>query len=328
MSPRGRPRKNKEVKRRAVKVRLCERMHSGKIVEPYRIMEGVIATERKDLVHLKIGIAWHVGWRPDADGVRTHGKCAKRSELDRSLDGYDAIIILNEKSWLAFGESDKLRLITHELEHIQIAADKNGEPLIDDKGRQVIRMKRHDVGDFASIIQKFGLPPCLTDIQIADADRPLLKLAEQKNMATAAPKDAQPAKNKPAEPECLALKFSGLRGCKAMITLKWADGYWYAGWWIQLGNQSQEVAPENTPARSSRVEALQAGKGGLDIWLEELAISGSADAKRAMGKRRDMMREQINQQLDPLLNQMEEEFAEDGPENKGKDADADEDKEI
>lgn len=176
---------SKEPKRKAVKVRLAPREHAGQVTEPYRIMEAIIESDRQDLKDVRIGIAWHTGWRPDADGVRTHGKCIKRTDLDRSLDTYDVMIVLNEQSWKGFDDAGKQRLIFHELEHAQVARDKNGEPLIDDKNRIVIRMKRHNVADFADVIERFGLPPCLQDVDIADGDRPLLKFAEQKAKSAA-----------------------------------------------------------------------------------------------------------------------------------------------
>jgi hypothetical protein len=333
MSPRGKPRKDRGPKRKAVKIRLCERMHAGKIVEAYRIMEAIIATDRKDLAHLKIGIAWHTGWRQDADGVKTHGKCLKRSDLDRSLDGYDAMIVLNEKSWLAFGEEDKLRLITHELEHIQIASDKNGEPLIDDKGRQVIRLRRHDVADFACIIARFGLPPCLSDVQIHDADRPLLQFAEAKDRVTAetnlpaGPGEPGQAKKdawRTSFGEQIALKFKGLRGCKCIITVRQEipGGLWRAAYSAELGNITASEVIQTAPPVADRALAIRSAMRAAIVWLEGIAITGRADFKRAFAARRDQMKEQIEEQIEKLAGPQPESFTEDEP-----DTDADENEE-
>lgn len=327
MSPRGRPRKDKECKRRAVKIRLAQRMNAGKVTEPYQIMEEIIATDRKDLVAVKIGIAWHTGWRPDADNVRTHGKCQKRSDLDRSLDTYDAIIILSETSWLAFTGSDKVRLITHELEHIQLASDKNGEPLIDDKGRQVIRMKRHDVADFASIIQKFGLPPCLSDVQIADADRPLFKLAEEKvgspTTATNVP-EGGPEHGKHTAFEC---KFKGLRGCKCHVEILGRPDGWRAGYSAKLGNfagsygRAAQVLP--VPMRSTAIEGVLRA---IIFWLDSIVVTGTGDAKRSLTARRDLMKEQITDQINNLIGDSVP-FAED-PEPGSNESDEEDDDEV
>jgi len=297
MSPQGRPRTKKEPKRKAVKVRLCAREHAGKVTEPWRIMEAIVAGERKDLDGLKIGIAWHAGWRPDADGVRTNGKCVKRSDLDRSLDGYDAMIILNEQSWGAFSDNDKYRLLAHELEHIQIASDKNGEPLIDDKGRPVIRLKRHDVSDFASIIKRFGPPPCLTDVDIADADRPLLKLAEEKD-------DVGPQRDLREE---IPLKFTGLRAAKASLTVtRTADG-WRAGYSLQLGNLEHRELPEDTLTKNDRPFAIRRAIKKMVRWLEDVEPTGNAAARRSLTRRLTQMCEQIETQGRHLIRDLVDE---------------------
>jgi hypothetical protein len=311
----GRHKIDREPKRKAVKVRLCERLHSGKVVEPYRIMEEIVAGDRQDLADIKIGIAWHTGWRPDADGVRTFGKCAKRGDLDRAMNGFDFLIILNEQAWGAFSDDRKRRLIYHELEHAQVCRDKNGAPMFNDKSRVVTRVKKHDVGDFRCVIEKFGLPENLTDIQIADSDRPLLAFAEAKQKTPKSEKAAagetacvkvSPGLMGPDTTEERKLKFKGLKGCKGLVSLRCKEGQWYGGYALHLGNLSIEEAPTDTQACSSRVEALQAAQTALDIWLTDLIVTGTADAKRAMLARRDMMREQLDQQLDPILNAAEE----------------------
>jgi hypothetical protein len=259
----------KEPKRKAVKVRLAPRMHAGQVTEPYRIMEAIIASDREDLADVKIGLAWHTGWRPDADGVRTHGKCVKRTDLDRSLDSYDVMILLNEQSWKAFDETSKQRLLFHELEHAQIARDKNGQPLIDDKGRVVIRMKRHDVADFADVIERFGLPPCLQDVDIADSDRPLLKLAEQK--AENADEwtyvvDADGFVTNPTEEPIIVPDF-----LKAEVKLLFAciDDIWYYGYEIK-----------GRVGRSRRVRTLLTdGWAELAACLHDLSTTIKEDLK-------------------------------------------------
>ena len=100
--------------------------------------------------------------------------------------------------------------------------------------------------------------------------------------------------------------FQGLKGCKGIISLQCKDRQWYGGYALQLGNLSIEESPENTRSCSSRVEALQAAKTSLDIWLNDLIVTGTADAKRSMLARRDTMRKQLDQQLDPILDAAKE----------------------
>jgi hypothetical protein len=293
----GRHKIDREPRRKAVKLRIAPRESSGKVTEPYQIMEKVLATDRQDLAGVNIAIAWHTGWRPDADGVRIHGKAVKHSELEHDRSGFDWTLELSEPVWKALSERDKLRLIMHELAHIHIASDKNGTPWLDDKNRVVTRTSKHDVADFKSIIQKFGLPENLQECDIADGDRPLLKLAKAKQETT---KAAECDGVGPGWP--IKLKFQGLKGCKGSIDPVCQNGRWYAGYELQLGNLSIEEFPFDSHPQSSRMEALRAAKDSLHIWLVGLIFTGTANAKRAMQVRRDMMWEQLDQQLDAVLN--------------------------
>lgn len=179
----GRP-KGSGKKRKAVLVKFIERRieTNQKVTEPYRIMEGIIKTRRADLKDVKIGIAWRLGWRPDADGRRILGQCRKRGDLDRELDEWDFIILLNEDAWPTFSEKQKERLIFHELGHAQVSVDTNGEPKRDDRGRLVCRIRKHDIQDFRDVVEIYGWEEDLQDLAergIADAQRPLLAIAEQ-----------------------------------------------------------------------------------------------------------------------------------------------------
>jgi len=176
MAKRGR--KSKGKKRKAVKVQFIERVHVGKVVECYAIAEQIITEQRTDLKNITIGFAWHSGWRPDADGLLKLGCCKKRAELDRELDKYDFVILLNKDAWKTFEAKHKMRLIFHELEHAQICLDKNGEPMKDERGRFVCRIRKHDFEEFRSVLAQYGLDDDLSKIAkagINDADRPLLQ---------------------------------------------------------------------------------------------------------------------------------------------------------
>jgi hypothetical protein len=180
----GRP-KGSGKKRKAVLVKFIVRRTeaNGKITEPYRIMEEIIKTRRADLKDVKIGIAWRLGWRPDADGRRTLGQCRKRGDLDRELDAWDFIIMLNEDAWPTFNDKQKERLIFHELGHAQVAVDTSGQPKRDDRGRLVCRIRKHDIQDFRDVVEIYGWEEDLQDLAergIADASRPLLAEAERK----------------------------------------------------------------------------------------------------------------------------------------------------
>ena len=182
----SRPRKVKtEKKRRRVTVQFIAPAHAGKRVECYAICDKLIANERADLKPLKIGFAWRLGWRADPDGFLPLGKCRKRGDLDRELDEYDFIILLNKEAWPVLEAKQKERLIFHELEHAQLSLDSNGDPKKDDRGRFVCRVRKHDIEEFRSVIEKYGMNEDLSKLALAaihDAERPLLAAANNKGM--------------------------------------------------------------------------------------------------------------------------------------------------
>lgn len=173
---------DQEKKRKRVTVELAPRQHTGKTTEPYKIMDALIKSERADLKVLNLAILWRSGWHPDADGVLRLGQFRKRSDLDRALGDYDGAILLNREAWEVMDPKHKERLIFHELEHCQLCIDKNGENVKDDKGRYVVRTRRHDREEFLSVIRRYGADEDLSAVvqaALADAQRPLLKEMEK-----------------------------------------------------------------------------------------------------------------------------------------------------
>ncbi len=298
----GRRRKTaleKAPKRKAVKISIIPPRHAGRETEPYQFMHERIESCRKDLSDVKIGLAWHAGWRPDADGVRTHGKAIKRTDLDRSLDGFDAIIELNRQSWQAFDEKAKRRLIAHELEHIQVTRDRNGEVLLDDKNRVVIRIRKHNIADFDNIIREFGVAMMPTETEIADADRPLLKLGESKPTPAADPvpfeEDPAPADPAAAAPVPAPASADGVIrirvkskkiGLDATIALQFRGDGWRMGYAIDAGHKTAALALDTaTVVYPTSAAAAAGGAKELVAWLqvlytkEEYAYAGTAQAR-------------------------------------------------
>ncbi len=174
----------KEKKRKKVTVRLLKREHAGEVTEPYRIMEELIAKTHTHLADASIVIAWRKGWRPDADNHVRLGQCRKRGDLDRELDKFDFVILINEEYWAGLNDDHKRALIDHELCHAQIVYDSDGEPKRDDRNRLVCRIRKHDVEEFRDVVQRHGLYTAdlaeIAKAAINDAQRPLLKAAEAK----------------------------------------------------------------------------------------------------------------------------------------------------
>jgi hypothetical protein len=177
-------------KRKKVTVQLLKRMHAGEVTEPYKIMEELVAKKRADMKDLKLAIAWRIGWRPDANNILTLGRCRKRGDLDRELDSFDFVILLNREAWGTLGAKEKQALIYHELCHAQVTYDSDGNPKRDDRDRIVCRTRKHDLEEFRAVVEEYG---CYTrdlaavaQAAINDANRPLLAEAAKNGQAVAA----------------------------------------------------------------------------------------------------------------------------------------------
>lgn len=299
----------KTPKRKAVKISIVSRMHAGRMTEPYQIMEERISSHRKDLEGVKIGIAWHEGWRPDADGMQTHGKAIKRTDLDRSLDGYDAIIEINKKSWAAFDDKQKRRLIAHELEHIQIAKDRNGTDVYDDKDRIVLRMKRHNIADFKSILDEFGTEIEPTAEEIADADRPLLQMGDKKTGNDGPPEgeggevpfSEDPLPEGKSEinvatgvPDVIRIPIKVKKmSLDAWIDVEQADGqpgHWDMRWSI-VGGRKEAAGLKGDFATTQA--AVEAGCKAIVEWLDSLSEGEYAFAGAAQKRVKDAVKKWI-----------------------------------
>lgn len=172
----------KPKKRKKVTVQLIKEKHAGETTEPYRLLSEIRSKEHAHLADAKIGMAWRLGWRSDTDGHLRLGQLKKRSDLDRELDGFDFIILLNKEAWPTLNDKQKRALVDHELCHAQLAYDSDGEPKKDDRGRLVCRIRKHDVEEFRCIVDRHGIwtqdLAAIAKAGINDAKRPLLGVAE------------------------------------------------------------------------------------------------------------------------------------------------------
>ena len=175
----------KPPKRKKVTVELLGRKHAGKVTEAYRIMEELIENHHSHLKDAKIVIAWRFGWRPDADGRLCLGSAKKGSDLDRSMHGYDFVVLLNHEAWNKGGLDDKghQAVLDHQLCHCQVAVDTNGEPKADEKGRTCYRLRKHDIEEYLDVVNRHGLHThelaAVAQAGINDFERPLLAVAEK-----------------------------------------------------------------------------------------------------------------------------------------------------
>lgn len=127
--------------------------------EPYKIMAALRREFHPDIKDAKIAIAWMVGNKRDADGHLILGKCVKASDLQRELVEWDFVILLNREVWQSqeWNIERKKALMDHELQHADVAVDREGNVKKDAKGRIMYRIRRHDIEEFHAIARRHGV---------------------------------------------------------------------------------------------------------------------------------------------------------------------------
>jgi hypothetical protein len=124
--------------------------------EPYTILDRLIGACCDDLVELRIALAYKHGWTVNRDGQLKAGKCCKPNEVSRSLMDYDVVILINDELWPLLDAQQKEELIFHELQHVVVELDGNGDEKRDEKGRLVIRMRHCDIEEFRAVRARYG----------------------------------------------------------------------------------------------------------------------------------------------------------------------------
>ena len=91
-------------------------------------------------------------------GYPAAGIC-KINSLEQRVRGLgDVTILLDGDEWPHWSEKRQKAVIQHELEHVVIQRDKEGQVKADDIGRPKIKLKNHDweCGGFANIAKEYG----------------------------------------------------------------------------------------------------------------------------------------------------------------------------
>jgi len=169
-----------EERRKKTTLRKVERKHAGKITQPYRILEGLIADvgQFRPLDKAKIIIVWKSGWKPTKDDILKHAQIRKLSELEREIwgDEYDLCMLLHRELWQSgrFTDEQREQDVFHELCHVTAEIDdKTGEQKKDDRGRLCWRLRNHPIQRFPEEIERYGLEAVLhldEDAKAAAAD--------------------------------------------------------------------------------------------------------------------------------------------------------------
>jgi len=89
-------------------------------------------------------------------------------------------------------------------------------------------------------------------------------------------------------------KAKGLKQASATLTLQTDGGFWRCGYAARLGHFTTENPAADAYGHATRALCLENTHAELLQWLDGLEITGKADARRSMEKRRDSMREQLD----------------------------------
>lgn len=108
------------------------------------------------LVPARIAVAFVRGKRPDPDGHLWLGSMKRVGLLDRELHGNDWILRLNGDAWDAADARRREALVHHELCHAAPVVDDNGTQATE-AGRLKWRVRRHDVEEFVSVVERYGI---------------------------------------------------------------------------------------------------------------------------------------------------------------------------
>lgn len=128
----------------------------------YVRLARLVDAHHEDLTQARIALVWHLGWKPDVDGRVTLSTTRRVGDLERELRGdftcYDFVVLLNRKWWtdpLTTSAHRDARL-DHALCHARPKFDQAGEPEVDERGRNVYRLRDEDVIEFSEIIKRHG----------------------------------------------------------------------------------------------------------------------------------------------------------------------------
>ena len=125
----------------------------------YLTAEKLILEHHPDLVEAKVVLLYNTAWSVDPGGRVVLGKCKIASAADRALVGeVDVIVTLNAAFWFDEQTSSEQReaLLDHELCHAHLQYDGEGEPVQDELGRLVFKLRHHDVEEFEDVIKRHG----------------------------------------------------------------------------------------------------------------------------------------------------------------------------
>lgn len=132
----------------------------GMVPEPYKILQEVRDKHHGDTKEARIALAWKLRTSADKDGYVKLGHCLKVSDLYREYADYDFIITLNKEFWEddAVTKEQRIALVDHELCHAAPTYNgETGEHEVDERGRYLFRIRRHDIEEFHEVVRRNGI---------------------------------------------------------------------------------------------------------------------------------------------------------------------------
>lgn len=126
----------------------------------YAMLDDLVTKHHEELRDARIAIAWNVAWKADVDGRVKLGMAKKASDLDRELAPFDVVILLRRSWWrdpeVTFAQ--RVALLDHELTHVTLKLDPQTlEPVEDERGRKVYRIRKHDLEEFTEVVARHGM---------------------------------------------------------------------------------------------------------------------------------------------------------------------------
>lgn len=151
----------KKAKAKAVPYRFIEQeSDEGKPI--YVRLARIVDAHHEDLKQARIALVWQTNWKTDVDGRITLAATRKVGDLERELRGeynaFDFVILLNKKWWTdpLTTSAHRDAILDHSLCHARPKFDQSGEPEVDERDRNVYRLREEDVIEFSEIIRRHG----------------------------------------------------------------------------------------------------------------------------------------------------------------------------
>jgi len=94
---------------------------------------------------------------PVSGGKTTAGMTYRCDDRNFALHHYDFVIEIGKDVWDDATDDFRRALMDHELGHIGLVLDENGQPIRDEKtGRLKVTINKHDVEEFDQILERHG----------------------------------------------------------------------------------------------------------------------------------------------------------------------------